>query len=268
MIEIIDLVVRFNAGLPTETTPLRGLGLQIDAGGFVTVIGSNGAGKSTLLNCISGDVPAASGRIVIDGVDVTSMSAAARAEYIARVFQDPLVGTCEELTVEENLGLAAARGRKRGLRPALDASMRARFATALAELGLGIERKLRDPLASLSGGQRQVVSLLMATLAPSRLLLLDEHTAALDPKTAAFVIAMSERIARQSRLTVLMVTHSMQQALDVGDRTVMLHGGRIILDVQGEERRGLTVKDLLQQFERTQGTALADDALILESRSG
>jgi putative ABC transport system ATP-binding protein len=263
MIEIIDLVVRFNAGLPTETTPLRGLSLRIDTGQFVNVIGSNGAGKSTLLNAVSGDVPAASGRIVIDGINVTATSPSTRAEHVARVFQDPLVGTCEQLTVEENLALASARGSRRSLRPASNAQSRERFAAALAELGLGIERKLRDPLASLSGGQRQVVSLLMATMAPSKLLLLDEHTAALDPKTAAFVTAMSERIARQSRLTVLMVTHSMQQALAVGDRTVMLHGGRIIFDVAGEARKGLTVQDLLRQFERTQGTALTDDSLIL-----
>ncbi len=263
MIELADLVVRFNAGLPTETVPLRGLSLRIASGQFVNIIGSNGAGKSTLLNCVSGDVQPASGRIVIDGVDVTSTAPSERARYVARVFQDPLVGTCEQLTVEENLALAAARGRRRTLRPALDAAMRREFGAMLAELGLGIDRKLRDPLSSLSGGQRQVVSLLMATLAPSKLLLLDEHTAALDPKTAAFVIAMSERVARQSGLTVLMVTHSMQQALDVGDRTVMLHGGRVIFDVEGPAREGLTVRDLLQQFERTQGTALTDDSLIL-----
>ncbi len=263
MISISNLAVRYNAGLPTETNPLRGLSLSIPKGQFVTVIGSNGAGKSTLLNCISGDVPASAGSIVIDDVNVTHTSAARRATHIARVFQDPLAGTCEQLSVEENLALAADRGKRRSLRPALTAQRRAQFRAALAQLDLGIESKMREPLAALSGGQRQVVSLLMATLVPSKLLLLDEHTAALDPKTASFVIAMSRRVARDARLTVLMVTHSMQQALEVGDRTVMLHEGRIIFDVEGQARSGLTVANLLSQFEASQGARLTDDALIL-----
>ena len=263
MIEIENLWVRFNAGLPTEVVPIRGLSVTIAQGEFVTVIGSNGAGKSTLLNAISGDVPVAAGRLCIDGDDVTRSSAAARSKLVARVFQDPLVGTCERLTVEENLALATDRGQRRTLGRALDAQRRARFVRELAALGLGLEHKLRQPLATLSGGQRQVVGLLMATLAPSRLLLLDEHTAALDPKTAAFVIDMSVRISSQSKLTVLMVTHSMHQALSVGSRTVMLDAGRIVLDVQGEERAALSVADLIQRFEARVGRALDSDALAL-----
>jgi len=263
VIEVRDLVVRFNAGLPTEVTPLEGLSIRIPSGQFVTVIGTNGAGKSTLLNCISGDVKPVSGRILIDGVDVTQTDQPGRALHVARVFQDPVVGTCEQLTVEENLALALDRGSRRGLMPALNKARRERFASALQALGLGLERKLTDPLSSLSGGQRQVVSLLMATMAPCRLLLLDEHTAALDPRTAEFVVGMSRQIAATAGLTVLMVTHSMQQALELGDRTVMLHGGKIIFDVQGEARRGLTVRDLLAQFEQSQQQVLADDTLLL-----
>lgn len=263
MIEIRDLHVRFNAGLPTESAPLKGLSLSIPKGQFVTVIGTNGAGKSTMLNCISGDVRPVKGAIIIDGVDMTHTPQPVRAQHIARVFQDPLVGTCEQLTVEENMALAMERGSRRSFFPALNKERRDRFREALKKLNLGLDRKLADPMSSLSGGQRQVVSLLMATLAPSKLLLLDEHTAALDPRTAAFVLEMSKRVAAESGLTVMMVTHSMQQALDIGDRTVMLHGGKIIFDVRGEERRGLTVPDLLAQFERSQKQRLSDDALIL-----
>lgn len=263
MIEARDLWVRFNAGLPTEITPLQGLTITIPPGEFVCVIGSNGAGKSTLLNTLAGDVWPVGGRIVIDGTDVTSLPAHRRSGLVARVFQDPLVGTCEQLTVEENLALASRRGRRRSLRPALGGGIRDQFRSALAELGLGLEHKLRDPLSLLSGGQRQVVSLLMASLAPAKLLLLDEHTSALDPKTAAFVVAMSQRLTEEGRMAVLMVTHSMQQALDVGHRTVMLHQGKVAFDVGGAERSSLGVADLLARFEKNVGQPLSSDSLVL-----
>jgi putative tryptophan/tyrosine transport system ATP-binding protein len=263
MIEIEDLHVRFNAGLPTETHPLRGLNLAIPSGQFVTVIGSNGAGKSTLLNVISGDVMPAQGAIRIDGVDMTNLPRPLRARHIARVFQDPLVGTCERLTVEENMALAMDRGARRSIRIALTAERRRLIREELATLQLGLEHKLTAPMSALSGGQRQVVSLLMATLAPSKLLLLDEHTAALDPRTAAFVIEMSRRVANLGRLTVMMVTHSLQQALEVGDRTVMLHGGGVILDIEGVQRDNTKVSDLLANFERFRGYKISDDALVL-----
>jgi putative ABC transport system ATP-binding protein len=263
MIRASGLRVTFNPGTPMETPALRGLDLVIPTGEFVTVIGSNGAGKSTLLNALGGDITVDAGRILIDDEDVTAWPTPRRAGLVARVFQDPMAGTCEALTVEENLALAAARGRRRSFAPALTRSLRAELGARLKSLGLGLEMRLGDRMGLLSGGQRQAVSLLMAVLRPSRLLLLDEHTAALDPKTAQTVLDLTDRLVAERGLTTLMVTHSMRQALAHGTRTVMLHEGRVILDVSGPERARLTVRDLLALFERTRGEAIADDGLIL-----
>lgn len=263
MLSVHDIHVTFNAGTPIETRALRGLSLTIPGGQFVTVIGSNGAGKSTLLNAISGDQDIDTGTIDIDGTDVTGQPVWERAARVARVFQDPLAGTCEDLTIEENMALAAGRGLRRGLGRAVQPALRTDFQDRLATLGLGLENRLTDRIGLLSGGQRQAVSLLMASLRPSRILLLDEHTAALDPRTATFVLELTENIVKEHGLTTMMVTHSMQQALDVGERTVMLHQGGIVLDVSGAERAGMGVPDLLARFERNQGEAISDDSLLL-----
>jgi len=253
----------FNPGTPIENRALRGLDLSIETGQFLTVIGSNGAGKSTLLNALSGDLLVDSGSIRIDDQDVTARQAWQRAGLVARVFQDPMAGTCEGLSIEENLALAWTRGARRGLGRAVSANLRAVFREKLATLKLGLENRLSDRMGLLSGGQRQAVSLLMASLQPSRLLLLDEHTAALDPKTAGSVMELTEAIVHEQKLTTLMVTHSMRQALDHGDRTIMLHQGRVVLDVAGEERARMDVPDLLKLFEHTRGEVLSDDALLL-----
>jgi len=263
MLKVDDLHVTFHAGTPMENRALQGLSLEIPAGQFVTVIGSNGAGKSTLLNAVAGDVPADRGRIEIDGRDVTRETAWARADRVARVFQDPLAGTCEDLTIEENLALAHARGTRRGLGRAVRPAMREEFRARLATLGLGLEQRLGDRIGLLSGGQRQAVSLLMAALRPSRILLLDEHTAALDPRTAEFVLQLTARVVAEFRLTALMVTHSMRQALKVGARTVMLHQGRVALDISGAERENMEVADLLARFEQGKGGDILDDDSLL-----
>jgi putative tryptophan/tyrosine transport system ATP-binding protein len=239
MLQAQALEVTFNPGTPIENHVLRGLDLTIPTGQFVTVIGSNGAGKSTFLNAISGDL------------------------LVARVFQDPMAGTCEALTIEENMALAWKRGARRGFHFSLNRTLRELFREKLSILKLGLENRLADRIGLLSGGQRQAVSLLMASLQPSRILLLDEHTAALDPKTAAFVLELTAKIVESSHLTAMMVTHSMRQALDYGSRTVMLHAGRVILDVEGEQRKGMDVPDLLHMFEKTRGEKLDDDKLLL-----
>ena len=263
MLSAKNLRLTFNPGTPIETQALRGMELEIPSGQFVTVIGSNGAGKSTFLNAVSGDQEVDSGTILIDDKDVTRMPVWERAQYVARVFQDPMAGTCEDLTIEENMALASNRGTRRGLASAVKASMRDEFRTRLETLGLGLENRLTDRIGLLSGGQRQAVSLLMSAMRPSRILLLDEHTAALDPRTADFVLALTERIVSDGKLTTMMVTHSMKQALEVGDRTVMLHQGQVVLDVSGPERQGLQVPDLLAMFEKVRGESIADDALLL-----
>lgn len=263
MIELSNVHVRFSAGTPLEMHALRGVNLTIAEGQFVTVIGSNGAGKSTLLNVLSGENQVAAGKVLIGGRNVTRLPTHARAPFVARVFQDPKMGTCETLSLEENLALACSRGRRRSLLPALSSRRQVVLQQALAELGLGLENRLHDKVGLLSGGQRQALSLLMATMQPIEILLLDEHTAALDPKTAEQVLALTDKIIGRDKLTVLMVTHSMQQALRFGHRTLMLHEGNIIFDIAGEERAGITVSDLLALFERKKGVALADDALLL-----
>lgn len=263
MLQATDLRLTFNKGTPIENPALRGLSLSIADGEFVTVIGTNGAGKSTFLNAISGAVRVDSGAILINGVDVTRKQTHQRASQVARVFQDPMAGTCEALTIEENMALAFKRGGFRGLGGALNAKNRELFREKLAILKLGLENRLTDRMGLLSGGQRQAVSLLMASLQPSKILLLDEHTAALDPKTADFVLTLTDQIVNDGKLTTMMVTHSMQQALNHGTRTVMLHQGQVVLDVSGSEREGMTVKDLLNMFEKTRGEKIEDDGLIL-----
>lgn len=263
MIRMRDIAVVYNRGTPMETHALRGLDLEIPANQFVTVIGSNGAGKSTLLNALTGDATVATGSVRIDEQEVTGWPPPRRAALVARVFQDPMAGSCADLTIEENLALAAARGARRGLGLAVGRDRRADFRDRLRPLGLGLESRMRDRMGLLSGGQRQAVSLLMATLRPMKILLLDEHTAALDPRTAEFVLRLTERIVAEQELTTLMVTHSMRQALDHGDRTVMLHDGRVVFDVAGTDRKGLDVPDLLALFARQRGESLSDDSLLL-----
>ncbi len=264
MIELTDIHVTFNKGTPLENNVLNGISLYIEEGQFVTVIGSNGAGKSTLLNILSGEVKPTQGEVRINQMWVNDRAPHERANLVARVFQDPLAGTCADLTIEENLALASARGRRRGLKQALAGSLlRQRFQDSLARLGLGLEHRLKDRMGLLSGGQRQAVSLLMAALQPMQILLLDEHTAALDPKTAAFVLHLTQEIVTEHKLTTLMVTHSMRQALDVGQRTLMMDQGKIAFDVSGNERASMDVGDLLQLFEKKRGAALTDDALLL-----
>lgn len=264
MLDIKNIHITFNPNTPIETKALRGASLSIAEGEFVSVIGSNGAGKSTLLNAVAGEVRVDRGQILVNQKDVTRLPVWDRAKQVARVFQDPMAGTCEDLTIEENLALAYSRGQKRGLRAAIKPAMREVFKERLAILGLGLERRLSDRIGLLSGGQRQAISLLMATLQPSRILLLDEHTAALDPRTAAFILELTEKIVEDQGLTTMMVTHSMKQALEHGDRTVMLHQGKVVLDVSGEKRAQMTVTDLLQMFEKVRGEVVEDDALLLD----
>lgn len=263
MIVAKDLQVTFNPGTPIENHVLRGLDLSIPTGQFICVIGSNGAGKSTMLNAISGDLFVDTGSIHIDDMDVTRVPAWQRAGLVSRVFQDPMAGTCESLTIEENMALAMGRGRRRGLGVSTNKEMQALFKEKLALLGLGLESRLQDRIGLLSGGQRQAISLLMASLQPSRLLLLDEHTAALDPKTAAFVLELTRKIVEDNKLTAMMVTHSMRQALDYGTRTIMLHQGRVVLDIEGQERQSMGISGLLQMFEHVRGEVLDDDKLLL-----
>ncbi|WP_299176413.1 ABC transporter ATP-binding protein [uncultured Neptuniibacter sp.] len=265
MISCKDIKVTFNAGLATEKRALRGVDLEIPQGEFVTVIGSNGAGKSTLLNTIAGDISASSGRLLFDAWDVTKVSAAGRTADVARVFQDPLAGTCGNMTVEENMALAYGRGKRGGLLPALNDDLRVLFREQLKRLNLGLENRLDAEMGLLSGGQRQSVSLLMSALQPSKILLLDEHTAALDPKTAALVMDITDQIVEEKKLTVMMVTHSMRQALDHGTRTIMMHEGKVMFDLKGSERSNYEVKDLLNLFAKARGDGeeLDDDKLLL-----
>jgi len=264
MLRLTDIHVTFNPGTAMEVRALRGVSLDIMPGEFVTVIGSNGAGKSTLLSSIVGTVRPDRGTVLLCVENITDWPAARRARDIARVFQEPRLGTCGTLSIVENMALAARRGKRRGLARALAGQTERRhLAERLARLGLGLEKRLDTPIGALSGGQRQAVSLLMATLQPTKVLVLDEHTAALDPSAAARVLALSDEIASDKKLTTLMVTHSMRDALAYGQRTIMMDQGRIILDIAGEERQKLDIPDLLELFGRATGREVDDDQLIL-----
>ncbi|MDF2153893.1 ABC transporter ATP-binding protein [Vibrio sp. CAU 1672] len=263
MIQLNDIQVTFNPGTVLENKALTGVSLEVPQHQFLTVIGSNGAGKSTLLGAVTGETSMVGGSVIIAGQDVTRQTVAQRASQCARVFQDPLAGTCGDLTIEENMALAYMRGKRRGWRLALSSQRRKLFQERISILGLGLEDRLGDNIGLLSGGQRQAVSLVMATLSESKLLLLDEHTAALDPRMAAFIIELTKRIVKEFNLTVMMVTHSMKDALACGDRTVMLHQGEIVLDVAGEQRESMQVSDLLEMFSKVRGEALTDDSLLL-----
>lgn len=263
MLEIKNITKTFNIGTVNEKVALNDLSLTINDGDFITVIGGNGAGKSTLLNAIAGVWKPDCGQIIIDGVDVTSMPEYKRASLLGRVFQDPMMGTAADMQIDENLALAKRRGKKRGLRWGISAAERKNYAELLAQLDLGLETRLSSKVGLLSGGQRQAVTLLMASIQRPRLLLLDEHTAALDPKTAAKVLEITDRIVNADKLTTLMITHNMKDAITHGNRLIMLHEGKIIIDVSGEEKKKLTVEDLLNMFNRASGKEFASDRAIL-----
>jgi len=263
MIKLDKINIIFNRSTVLEKQALKDISLEIETGSFVTLIGSNGSGKSTLLAALAGDVLSASGSIFFGTNEVSRQSTSQRAGQVARVFQDPLVGSCGDLSIEENLSLSFRRGLRRGLRPALNRHRRELFRENLAILGLGLENRMSDLMSSLSGGQRQAVCLIMAVLAKSSILLLDEHTAALDPGMADFIMQLTQKLVQENQLTTLMVTHSMRQALDYGHRTIMLDHGEIILDVQGQERAELTVDGLIKKFSQLRGTPLDDDALLM-----
>lgn len=264
MIELQDIKKVFNAGTVNENTAIKGVDLNIEKGDFITVIGSNGAGKSTLLSVVAGFQTPDGGRLLFDGKDITKMPEYKRAKFIGVVFQDPLSGTAKSLSIEENMAIASKRGTKRWFGKGVNAGNRADFRERLKELGLGLEDRLKTNAGLLSGGQRQSLTLLMAAMAGPEILLLDEHTAALDPKTAELVMSLTDKIIKDTGLTAMMVTHNMKQALDYGNRIIMMHEGSIILDIKGEEKKGLTIPDLLGMFEKVRGEGLADDKLLLQ----
>ena len=263
MLEVREVWKTFNACTVNEKQALRGLSLTLSDGDFCTVIGGNGAGKSTLLNAVAGTFPVDAGAITMGGVDVTRLPEHKRATYIGRVFQDPMLGTAPTMQIEENLALAARRGKSRGLRWGITKAEREDYIQRLKILDLGLEERLTSKVGLLSGGQRQALTLLMATLIRPQLLLLDEHTAALDPKTAAKVLEATDRIISQDHLTTLMITHNMRDAIAHGNRLIMMHEGRIILDVSGEDKQKLTVEDLMHEFEKLSGEAFASDKALL-----
>lgn len=263
MISLEKIVKYFHKGSVNEVFALNNISLDIEEGDFVTVIGSNGAGKSTLLNCIAGGFFPDSGKITINNQDVTGWPEHKRARLISRVFQDPLLGTCPSATIEQNMALAALRGKKRTLARGVKGRDRERFREELLQFGLGLEERLLDKVGLLSGGQRQALTMLMATMLRPDVLLLDEHIAALDPKIASQILQLTQDIVSQQKLTTLMITHNMKHAISFGNRLIMLHQGGILLDLKGEEKKNLTVKDLLVQFYKTQGEELAMDSLLL-----
>lgn len=263
MIRITGGTKFFHKGSVNEVRALHNLNLEVADGDFVTVIGSNGAGKSTLLNGIAGGFFLDTGAISIGAQMVTRWPEYKRARLIARVFQDPLLGTCPSATIEQNLALALRRGKRRGLGPGVSVRDRGRFRQELEKIGLGLERRLSDRVGLLSGGQRQALTMLMATLVKPEVLLLDEHIAALDPKTAVQILNLTNEIVEAQALTTLMITHNMQHAISFGNRLIMLHQGAIILDISGTRKKELAVEDLLDQFYRAQGEALATDAMLL-----
>ncbi|OQA50134.1 MAG: ABC transporter ATP-binding protein YxdL [Firmicutes bacterium ADurb.Bin300] len=263
MLEIRNITKVFNKNTVNEKTALKKLSLSLEDGEFITVIGGNGSGKSTMLNAIAGVFPVDEGRVVIDGVDVTRLPEHKRAAYIGRVFQDPMMGTAAKMGIEENLALAFRRGQRRSLAWGITKSEREHYCNVLEDLGLGLEQRLTSKVGLLSGGQRQALTLLMATLKKPKLLLLDEHTAALDPKTAAKVLEITESLIKRDKLSTLMVTHNMKDAIALGSRLIMLYDGRIVIDLKGEEKENLTVEKLLKMFGSISGSDEADDKLLL-----
>ena len=263
MLEIKNIYKTFNPGTINEKRALNGVSLTLQPGEFVTVIGGNGAGKSTLLNSIAGVFNVDEGQILIDGVDVTHLPEFKRAKYIGRVFQDPMMGTAATMQIEENMALAARRGKRRTLRPGITREEREQYREQLKILGLGLENRMTAKVGLLSGGQRQALTLLMATLQRPKLLLLDEHTAALDPKTAAKVLEVTEKIVQKDHLTTMMITHNMRDAIAHGNRLVMMYDGRVVVDVSGEEKKNLTVEQLLNLFSQASGSDEVDDKLVL-----
>ncbi len=263
MLELVNVRKTFNPRTVNEKIALDGVNLRLEDGDFVTVIGGNGAGKSTMLNAIAGVWPIDSGRIAIDGCEITHLPEYKRAVLLGRVFQDPMTGTAATMQIEENLALAARRGQKRTLKIGITREERAAYRDKLASLGLGLEDRMTAKVGLLSGGQRQALTLLMATLKKPKLLLLDEHTAALDPRTAAKVLALSEKIVMENRLMTLMVTHNMRDAIQYGNRLIMMNEGRVILDISGEEKKKLTVEMLMDAFAKASGEAFANDRILL-----
>ena len=263
MLEIKEIWKTFNAGTVNEKQALRGVSLTLNDGDFCTVIGGNGAGKSTMLNAVAGTFPVDSGSISIGGSDVTRLPEFKRAKFIGRVFQDPMMGTAPTMQIVENLALAARRGQSRGLKWGITKAEKEQYQEMLHGLDLGLEDRLTSKVGLLSGGQRQALTLLMASLQKPKLLLLDEHTAALDPKTAAKVLELSDRIVEENHLTTMMVTHNMKDAIAHGNRLIMMYNGRIVIDVSGEEKKKLTVPQLLELFSKVSGSDEADDKLLL-----
>ncbi len=263
MLEVKNISKTFNVGTVNEKLALDGVDLKLNENDFVTVIGGNGAGKSTLLNCIAGVYPVDSGSIYIDSTDVTKLPEHKRARLLGRVFQDPMMGTAANMGIEENLALAYRRGEKRGLRWYITSQERELFRRELKTLGLGLEDRMTTKVGLLSGGQRQALTLLMATLKKPRLLLLDEHTAALDPKTAQKVLELSNQLIEEHQITTMMITHNMRDAIRYGNRLIMMYEGKILLDISGEEKKKLTIDYLLGQFEKASGSDLASDRMLL-----
>lgn len=263
MLRVENIYKTFFPGTINEKRALQGLSLHLKPGDFATVIGGNGAGKSTTLNAIAGVFSVDSGKIIIDGEDLTKKPEHKRAKYIGRVFQDPMLGTAAGMMIEENLALAARRGKTPGLSWSFNDEQHEHFYEMLKELDLGLEERMTAKVGLLSGGQRQALTLLMATLKKPKLLLLDEHTAALDPKTAEKVLGLTDKIVRKDNLTTLMITHNMRDALRFGNRLIMLHNGRVIIDVQGDEKKNLQIPDLLEMFEKASGDTMDSDRLLL-----
>ena len=263
MLELVNIHKTFNLGTINEKKALDGVNLRLDEGDFVTVIGGNGAGKSTVLNAIAGVWPIDTGNIIIDGQDVTGLPEHKRAAFLGRVFQDPMNGTTATMEIEENLALAARRGKRRGLSWGITKKEKEEYRELLKMLDLGLEDRMTSKVGLLSGGQRQALTLLMATLKKPKLLLLDGHTAALDPKTAAKVLALSDKMIEENNLTAMMVTHNMRDAIVHGNRLIMMNEGKVILDIKGEEKKKLTVEDLLHKFEEISGEEFANDKALL-----
>lgn len=263
MLEIKNIHKTFNEGTINEKKVFEGLSLTLEDGDFVTVIGGNGAGKSTMLNLVAGAYPVDEGQIIIDGVDVTKLPEFKRASYIGRVFQDPRMGTASDMWVEENMSIADSRGHRRGVRWAIRGKDRAKYKEQLKMLDLGLEDRLTTKMGLLSGGQRQAITLLMAAMKKPKLLLLDEHTAALDPKTAAKVLEITDKLVSENHLTALMVTHNMRDAIAHGNRIIMMNAGKIVLDIKGEEKKKLTVEALLAEFTKASGAEFSNDRALL-----